>query len=168
MNVEILTALMSGGVGGMITALVTLLVKDGLDRRKSDAARKRAADLATYQSRIPIRLRSDVAAYIGSGRFKDDRHLDDLREFHEYLERAPRRPFLHSEISDAYARLIEISVALFPKRLDGTIGETEIARFDAALQELESTAKRILGEIPETTQVEWRHEPRRRDSERAA
>ena len=168
MNIEIFIALMSGGVGGILTSLVTLLVKDSLDRRKGNASRKRAADVATYQSRIPIRLRSDVAAYIGSGRFKDDRHLDDLRELLEYLNRAPRRPFLHSEISDAYGRLIDATVALFPKRLDSTIRDEDVRSHNMILQELENTARRFLGEIPETIQVEWRHEPRIEDAEKVA
>ena len=158
------------GIGGIVGSILTLWVKAALENRTEERRKRREdesktrdnridTDRATYNQRITILIRSNLAAYIRSGKWYSDE--EDLKRLVASLAQGTYEHFLDPAVNDLWMGLIRKSVQLANKRMVTGLAEADIREYNRIRREWEDSAKRSFGPLPETPGFPVpRHTPR--------
>lgn len=148
-----------GWIGGVASTAIILVLKAHLETRKEERRSRRATSLddrqrrietdrAIYRRRLTTLVRTNLATYIRSGRWRTDEN-DLVRS----LARGGYEDFLDPEVNARWVRLIARTVELARKRRDETIAPVEIEEYNELHRAWEDAAKRSFGPLPETAEV---------------
>lgn len=158
------------GLSGMVGTVVALIVKAVLERKSQDHEhhwmeekdrrdRAQDTDRATYNQRLTILVRENLAAFIRTGRWPTDG--EDLKRLLASLSQGSYEHFLDPTVNQGWEILVAKSVELAARRLSRRLRESDIRDYNRLRTEWEDSCKRSFGPLPAPPEpVVPRQEPR--------
>jgi hypothetical protein len=158
------------GLSGLAGTVIALIVKSLLERKTQDREhrwqeekerrdRTQDTDRATYNQRLTIMVRENLAAFIRTGKWPTDEA--DLRRLLASLNEGTYEHFLDPIVNQGWELFVAKSVDLASRRLANRLGESEIFEYNALKTEWEDSCKRSFGPLPAPPEeFVPRHEPR--------
>ena len=145
------------GLSGLVGTLIALIVKALLERKSQDREhrwqeekerrdRAQDTDRATYNQRLTILVREDLAEFIRTGQWPADQ--EDLRRALLSLRQATYEHFLDPTVNEGWELLVRKSVDLATRRLSNRLRESDIFAYNRLRTEWEDTCKRSFGPLP--------------------
>jgi hypothetical protein len=157
------------GLGGVVGTVITLIVKAILERksqeyrhdwqqRRERHEKRVETDRATYNQRLTILVRENLAAFVRSGKWFSDEA--DLRRLILSLGQGTHEHFLDPHVNRLWEALVAKSAELAAKRLAIGISELEVREYNRVRNDWEDAAKRSFGPLPATPALSPRTAPR--------
>jgi len=145
------------GLSGLVGTLIALVVKALLERKSQDREhrwqeekerrdRAQDTDRATYNQRLTILVREDLAEFIRTGQWPADQ--EDLRRALLSLRQATYEHFLDPTVNEGWELLVRKSVDLATRRLSNRLRESDIFAYNRLRTEWEDACKRSFGPLP--------------------
>src|SRR5262245_17770637 len=158
------------GLSGLAGTVVSLVVKAFLERKSQDREhrwqeekerrdRAQDTDRATYNQRLTILVRENLAAFIRTGHWPADGV--DLPRLLASLRQRTYEHFLDPIVNQGWELLVEKSVDLASRRISNRLRESDIFEYNRLRTEWEDSCKRSFGPLPaRPEEVVPPHEPR--------
>jgi hypothetical protein len=158
------------GLSGLAGTVIALVVKAFLERKSLDREhrwqeekerrdRTQDTDRATYNQRLTILVRENLAEFIRTGQWPTDEA--DLRRLLASLGQGTYEHFLDPIVNQGWEILVAQSVELASRRLSNCLREADIFEYNRLRTDWEDSCKRSFGPLPAPPEdVVPPHEPR--------
>jgi hypothetical protein len=144
------------GLSGMVGTVLALGVKAVLERTSRDhehqwleekdrRGRTQETDRATYNQRLTIQVRDQLAEFIRTGEWPAGE--EDLRRPLASLSQRTYEHFLDPVVNRGWETLVKRSVELASRRLPCQIAESDICEYNRLRTEWEDACKRSFGPL---------------------
>jgi hypothetical protein len=149
MQPDITATLSAFGVGAIVGSILTLLVKDALDRRSERRRQRIETDRATYGARMTRLIDESLCAFIRSDRYREC-DLPAITELvSNLMDGSHRRLFRDPRVQEAWALLVARTAECGCMRISGVITEFDIVGYTRIREDWLHAARESFGPLPE-------------------